>query len=103
MMQAREHRNAIAFQQIEVQGVRKTSQELPAKTSSASRKHLRIARQLFLRRGHRPQEFAAQSVGTLLVPVECRRYFGLCRRFENDLPDHRRTPSAFAICASVLD
>ena len=102
VMQAGKHGDALPVQEFEMQSVRKPPEQDPAKPVSRWRIGLRVARQLFFGRCDHPQEIAAQAVGLLFVPVKCFGNFGLCCRFEDDLPCHRRMPSDCAICARLL-
>jgi len=102
VMQAGQYRDALLAQQFEMQGIRKSSQQDPAEATPCGRKGLWVARQLFFGRCEHTQKIATQAVGFLFVPVKGFGNFGLRRRFKNDLPGHRRTPSDCAIWARLL-
>ena len=102
VMQAGQYRDALVAQQFEMQGIRKPSQQDPAKAIPCGRKGLWVARQLFFGRCEHAQKIATQTVGFLFVPIKGFGNFGLRRRFKNDPPGHRRTPSDCAIWARLL-
>jgi len=69
-MQAGQYRDALVAQQFEMQGIRKPSQQDPAKATPCRRKGLWVARQLFFGRCDHAQKIATQTVGFLFVPIK---------------------------------